>query len=142
MPGLHVFVEMLGAIPIPCDMGGMKHFVKSVEDKIRRGYSVTIYPEAHIWPYYTKIRPFTEKSFHYPVKYQKPVFCFTNTYQKRKNGKVRIITYIAGPFYPDRGLNQREDMKRLRDLCYEAMVRESQKNTIEVIRYERKKEND
>ena len=132
----------LGALPLPDDLGAMKNFLKAIEKRLDQKKAICIYPEAHIWPYYTKIRPFTEKSFHYPVKYQKPVFCFTNTYQKRKNGKVQIITYIDGPFYPDPNLNQREDMKRLRDLCYEAMVRESQKNTIEVIRYERKKEND
>lgn len=42
MPGMGELVEMLGAIPIPCDLAGMKHFVQSVEDKIRKNYSVTI----------------------------------------------------------------------------------------------------
>lgn len=57
MPGLHHLVEMLGAIPIPCDFGGMKHFMKAVEEKIRKNNSVTIYPEAISGPIIRKSVP-------------------------------------------------------------------------------------
>ena len=142
MPGLHVLVEMLGAIPIPCDMGGMKHFVKSVEDKIRRGYSVTIYPEAHIWPYYTGIRPFKSVSFQYPVKLDCPVYALTNTYHERKGrkGKVDIVTYIDGPFYPDVSLKPKERQQDLRNRVYQCMVERSRESDFEVIRYVKKEE--
>ena len=142
MPGLHVLVEMLGAIPIPCDMGGMKHFVKSVEDKIRRGYSVTIYPEAHIWPYYIGIRPFKSVSFQYPVKLDCPVYALTNTYHERKGkpGKVDIVTYIDGPFYPDTSLKPKERQQDLRDRVYQCMSERSKESDYEVIQYVKKEE--
>lgn len=151
MPGLHVLVEMLGAIPIPCDMGGMKNFVKAVEDKIKRNYSVTIYPEAHIWPYYTGIRPFKAVSFQYPVKLDCPVFCLTNTYHRRQkrlgcfarfsdrkstnSGKVDIVTYIDGPFFPDSSLKPKERQQELRDRVYQCMVERSRESDYEVIAY-------
>ena len=56
-------VQMLGAIPIPSNKGAMKNFLDAIEKRIKQGYSITIFPEAHIWPYYTKIRPFKSVSF-------------------------------------------------------------------------------
>lgn len=140
MPGLGTLVEMLGAIPIPCDMGGMKHFIESVEDKIKRDHSVTIYPEAHIWPYYTGIRPFKAVSFQYPVKLGCPVFALTNTYHRRGKGgeKVKIVTYIDGPFFADESLNPKEARRKLRDQVYQCMVERSKCSDYEYIEYRRK----
>jgi len=137
IPGMGLLAELLGAIPIPCDPGGMKNFMKSIEDKIRRNYSVTIYPEAHIWPYYTKIRPFRAVSFHYPVKLNCPVYVMTNTYHERagKPGRADIVTYIDGPFYPDEGLNPRERRYELRDRVYRCMTERSRASDCEIIRY-------
>ena len=74
-------VEMLGAIPIPGNKGAMKNFLDVIKLRIKKGNSITIFPEAHIWPYYTKIRPFKTVSFKYPVQLEVPAFCVTNTYQ-------------------------------------------------------------
>ena len=92
------FVQMFGAIPIPTGRDGMKNFLTAIKYHIQKGHSITIYPEAHIWPYYTKIRPFKSVSFKYPIELDKPVFCITNTYQKRGKNKVKITSYIDGPF--------------------------------------------
>lgn len=137
MPGMHVLVEMLGAIPIPCDVGGMKHFVRCVEEKIAKKYSVTIYPEAHIWPYYTGIRPFKAVSFQYPVKLNCPVYALTNTYHRRgrKGDKVGIISYIDGPFYPDESLGVKERQQDLRDRIYKCMCERSKESTYSHIEY-------
>ncbi len=129
-------VEMLGAMPIPCDKNGMINMLHAIQRRVEKGNSITIYPEAHIWPYYTKIRPFKDVSFKYPVKFDKPAYCFTNTYQKRKN-KVQIVTYIDGPFFANKRLNFKEQQKDLRDRIYNTMVERSKNNNIEVIRYEK-----
>jgi len=140
MPGLGKLVELLGAIPIPCDFEGMKHFIQSVEDKIQKNYSVTIYPEAHIWPYYTHIRPFKPVSFRYPVKLSCPVFAMTNTYHSRgRSGrKVQIITYIDGPFYPDEKLKAKERQQDLRDRVYLCMKERSKESDFEFIEYRKR----
>ena len=116
----------------------MKNFLDTIEEKINKKYAITIYPEAHIWPYYTKIRPFKSVSFKYPVELDKPVFCMTNTYQKRgKNGdKVKIVSYIDGPFYADKSIqNLKQQKEELRNRVYECMVERSKKSNIEVITY-------
>ena len=142
MPGLGTLVEMLGAIPIPCDVGGMKNFMRSVEDKIRRKYSVTVYPEAHIWPYYIGIRPFKAVSFQYPVRFKCPVYALTNTYHKRgrKGNKVKILTYIDGPFFADENLKAKEAQQKLRDQVYQCMVERSKTSDYEYIKYRKKEQ--
>ena len=128
-------VQMLGAIPIPSNRKAMMNFLDSINKKIEKNCAITIYPEAHIWPYYTKIRPFKNVSFKYPVQLQKPTFCMTNTYQERKNGKVKITTYIDGPFFSDIKNPVKEQQQELRDKVYEQMVQRSQNSTYEHIIY-------
>ena len=72
-----------------------------------------------------------------------PVFCFVNTYQKRRlSPKPRMVTYIDGPFFADPSLNSREQKKKLRDTVYEHMVELSKHSDVEVIKYIRKEEKD
>ena len=137
MKGLKTLSQMLGAIPIPCDKKGMEHFLETIENNIDKQHSITIYPEAHIWPYYTKIRPFKAVSFKYPVQYKKPTFCMTNTYQSygKNNDKVKMVTYIDGPFFPKDGLSLQEQKHDLRNQVYNCMVERSKNSNIEVIKY-------
>ena len=129
-------IQMLGAIPIPTEKNGMKNFLSSINKKIEKGYSITIFPEAHIWPYYTKIRPFKSTSFRYPVEMNVPTFCITNTYHKKGKNKVKIVTYIDGPFFPDENLTSiKEKKENLRNKVYEKMAERSQLSDYEHIKY-------
>lgn len=139
MPLLGRITPSLGALPLPDDKEAVKHFLHAIEHMIQKKRCVMIYPEAHIWPYYTKIRPFVELSFRYPVQYKAPVFCFTNTYQKRKCSKrPQIVTYLDGPFYPDANLNSKEQKKQLQEAVYQKMQERARNNNVTVIRYEKK----
>ncbi len=141
MPVLGKITPYLGAIPLPANMAATKNFMSVLKTRVEQKASIMIYPEAHIWPYYTKIRPFTDMSFRYPIQYDVPVFCFTNTYQKRKLGnKPKIVTYVDGPFYPNKELNSKDQRKDLRDRVYNTMVERSKLNNIELIHYERKEQ--
>ena len=131
------FVEMLGAIPIPNTKNATKNFLKQIEKRVNKKSSITIYPEAHIWPYYTKIRDFKAVSFKYPVKTNKPCFAITNTYQL-KNNKIQIVSYIDGPFYPDNSLKEKEACQKLRDEIYECMTSKSKNSNVEKIKYIKK----
>ena len=143
MPYLGRITPSLGALPLPDTKEATKNFIHAIEERLKQKKAIVIYPEAHIWPYYTKIRPFVNTSFCYPIRYDKPTFCFTNTYQKRKHSqKVKIVTYIDGPFYADKTKNRVEQRQDLRNQVYDAMVKRSLCSNVEVIRYERRKEND
>ena len=140
LKGTGTLVEMLGAMPIPSNKSAMKNFLEAIKQKINKGYAITIYPEAHIWPYYTKIRPFKDVSFKYPIQLKKPAFCITNTYQSygKNNKKIRIVSYIDGPFYPNKELTLKEQQKELRNKIYNCMEERSENSNIEHIKYIKK----
>ena len=131
---------MLGAIPVPGNKEAMKNFLEVISLKIKKGSGLTIYPEAHIWPYYTKIRPFKDVSFAYPIRLEAPTFCMTNTYQSygKKNDKIKIVTYIDGPFYANKELSIKEQKQDLRNKVYNQMVERSKNSNVEYIKYVKK----
>lgn len=126
----------LGAIPLPSDAEASKNFMRCIEGRITKGQSIFIYPEAHIWPYCTEIRSFKDTSFFYPVKYNTPVFCFTNTYQKRRlRSTPRMVTYIDGPFFPNTDLPVRQRRADLRERVYNCMKKRAECSDVTVIKY-------
>lgn len=139
IPFLGRITPCLGAIPLPDDMQAGKNFVNTLKKRNAKHYPITIYPEAHIWPYYTKIRNFSDKSFTYPIMMNSPVYCFTNTYHRRKHSRrPKIITYVDGPFFPDKTLPKKEQRKDLCDRVYDTMVKRSENSDIEIIKYVKK----
>ena len=126
----------MGAIPLPDGLSAGRNFNAVIKKRIEQKKNIFIYPEAHIWPYYTGIRNFGDESFTYPVKYGTPVFCFTNTYQKRGISKrPRIVSYIDGPFYPDTSLPPRERRQKLRDEVHAAMLNRAELSTVDWVEY-------
>ena len=124
LPGLQNLVKMLGAIPLGETMHQKKEMIDCVHTRIREKSAVTIYPEAHIWPFYTRIRPFPADSFHYPARDGAPVFTLTTCYQKRRFGFFpKAVTWVDGPFYADLSLPAEERKQALRDRCYGVMCR-------------------
>lgn len=136
MPVLGKLTPSMGALPLPDDGDAAKNFMKCLKSKVENGYPVTIYPEAHIWPYYTGIRKFKDTSFGYPIQYNVPVYCFTNTYQKRKYSKnPKLVTYVDGPFYAESSLSRKEQKEELGRLVYETMLKRSKNSNVEIVRY-------
>jgi len=126
--------------PAPESFRGMKKFNEAIRQRIREGNCVVLYPEAHVWPWYTGIRPFPATSFGFQVECSAPSFCMTTTYQKRKHGKKPGITiYLDGPFYPDTSLPMKKQKNRLRDEIYNCMTRRSKNSTYQYIIYEEEK---
>lgn len=119
--GTQTLMQMLGAVPTPTELGGFRPFNQTVEQRIREGNCVAIYPEAHIWPYYTGIRPFSDTSFRFPAKNGAPVFCFTVTYRRSKRGHPRVVIYVDGPFC-SAAENARTRQKELREMVYHTMT--------------------
>lgn len=134
IPGLWQSTKYLGALPLPDDMAAARNFALALSERAMAGSAICIYPEAHIWPYCTWIRNFPDVSFRYPVQYDAPVISFTNTYQKRGRG-VSIITYVDGPFFPDKALQQKERRRALRDAVYNAMTNRAKMSDADIVRY-------
>ncbi len=140
--GMKTLNKLLGALPVPGDKESTKNFIEAIEHYINKGRVISIYPEAHIWPFYTKIRNFGSVSFKYPCKLDCAVFSSTTTYQKVGKNKVKMVLYVDGPFYPDKDVSIKEAQNKLRDEVYNKMVERAQNSNVEIIKYmEGKKEN-
>ena len=138
MPVLGKLTPKMGAIPLPSNLKASKNFIQTLEYRIKEDSAIMIYPEAHIWPYYTGIRPFQSASFRYPIKFNVPSYCITTTYQqKKKSTKPLITVYVDGPFYASDGLEGKEREENLRNKIYDTMVERSKNSTYEYIKYVR-----
>ena len=134
--GIGPFLPMIGILPIPEKLTKMKELIKAVNTRIEEKNTVVIYPEAHVWPYYTKIRKFDNTSFKFPVDLKAPIFCTTTTYYKRRRGeKPGIKIYIDGSFFIDEKLSKKENQQKLCDEVYNKMVERSKLSNYEYIEY-------
>lgn len=137
IPVLGKVLPYMGALPVPEDRKQFLIFTNAVSKRAKEGNAVVIYPEAHVWQYYTKIRPYSTASFHYPVSDNLPVYVMTTTYQKRKIGKrPRITVYVDGPFVPGENLKKREKIDDLYKQVQNSMEQNSKNSTYEYMKYE------
>ena len=122
IPGIRWLVQMVGGIPLGSTIRQEREMRACVEERVKKGNLVTVFPEAHIWPYYTRIRPYKAAAFHYPAQDGAAVYTMTHCYRKRRIGNyVRVETWLDGPFYSDMTLPAAQRRQELRDRCFETM---------------------
>ncbi|MBQ8322993.1 MAG: hypothetical protein IJX91_03390 [Clostridia bacterium] len=137
--GLKNITQMLGALPVPTHRRGMKKFLEAIEYYGKRR-NITVYPEAHIWPYYTGVRQFKDVSFAYPIRCGAPTFAFFTAYTRPKGllaflRKANVTVYVSDPIYPENGLTKKEAQKDLRNKVYAFMAEKSALSDYNVIEY-------
>ena len=139
--GLRAIVQMLGAIPVPTERAATAPFVDSICSHIDGGDPVMIFPEAHIWPFCSFIRPFKPGSFRYPVSKDVPAFAVCTAYTRHK-GLLKFIkapkriVFISEPFYPDKTVTPPEAKQKLRDEVYGWLDRTAKENSdYEFVKY-------
>lgn len=125
LSGTRTLMQMLGALPIPTVRDGFPAFEAAVRYHIQKGRCVVVFPEAHIWPYATVIRPFSAVSCRYPVELCAESFAFTVTYRQSRRGKPRMVVFVDGPFVGE-GDTRKERQQNLRDKLFSAMTRRAE----------------
>jgi 1-acyl-sn-glycerol-3-phosphate acyltransferase len=142
--GIRWFVMMLGALPVPENPEEVKKFLEALECHYRHRDVIMIFPEAHIWPYCTRIRPFADGSFNYPAQLNAPVVAMCTTFRQRKLFRhlpPKVTIHISDPYYPDLTKNLGERTKILRDQVYEFMEDTSASlDNYEFVSYYKKKD--
>ena len=135
--GITALVQMLGALILPTELSGMKKFKNALELRCAENSVITIFPEAHLWPYYTGVRPFVSDAFSYPVKYNKPVVVAMTTYRKRflRCLPPAVTVTLSDPIFPDPSASPREARQKLRDAAYAFMCTQAKRNEVEHVRY-------
>ena len=119
MPIVKSIARMLGYLPVPLkgDMKNLLSLSDACDFYIIKKQFVLIYPEAHIWPYYTKIRNFKDVSFIYPAEMNKPVVPAVTIWRGKPNKKPKQTIVFGKPIYPQEDLTPLENKKYLHDEC-------------------------
>lgn len=141
IPGIGKTLPYIGGLPLGKTKEEKQAFNDAVDKRLAQKNCLVIYPEAHVWPYATKIRKFPagDKSFKYAARNNLPIFTMTTTYHKRKDKKrgdlPRMDIYIDGPFWPDSAKSEDENRAKLAKKAYDSMVKYSKKNSYEYFQY-------
>lgn len=139
IPIVGKMLTMGGALILPAKLSQMIQFQRAMTVRLKQHQRVFIYPEAHVWPYYTGIRPFPNGAFHYPVSANVASYAMTATYQQRRGfTKPRMIIYFDGPFYPDLTLPRKVRQEKLHDEVRQAMVVRSRQSNVQYAKYQRR----
>ena len=143
LPGIGKYLPMIGGIPLGTNPEEKKAMNEAVDKRLLQKKCLVIYPEAHVWPYYTGIREFPagDKSFKYAVRNNLPIFTMTTTYHKSKvKGQERpdMTVYVDGPFYPDARKTEDENRAELAEKAYNSMVENSKHSTYEYFEYKKR----
>ncbi len=143
IPGIGKFLPMIGGLPLGKTKDEKAAFNEAVDKRLAQKKVLVIYPEAHVWPYATKIRKFPagDRSFKYAARNNLPIYTMTTTYHKRKDKKrgdlPRMDVYVDGPFYPNPEKTEDENRAYLAKKAYDSMVKYSKKNTYEYFTYKK-----
>ena len=135
MPIVRNLARALGYLPLPLqgDVKNMINLMDAMKFYIEKKQFILIYPEAHIWPYYTKIRNFHSGSFNYPARLEAPVLPVVTTWRKSKLcKKPKQTLYILEPIFPDPEKTTAENKEYL----YEETLRVMKKCAESVPQYE------
>ncbi len=134
LPVIGSILPMLGGLPTPTDLGGIRGYIRSTSEMLARGAVITVYPEAHVWPRCTLVRPFKSSAFDLAVRSGAAAFSVTRVYKKSRLFGFKCRLYIDGPFYPSSGTGAaaRDELSALVRSSMEARAME---NEVEIIRY-------
>lgn len=124
IPGIRMLVALLGAIPLPSDVAAARNYYTRLDEAMREGAAVTIFPEAHIWPYCNFVRDFPDTSFAYPVRCSAPVIAGVVVYRQRrflKKHHPHATIVLSDPLRPDPSLPPKQARRKLRDKAYRFM---------------------
>ncbi|MBR0488113.1 1-acyl-sn-glycerol-3-phosphate acyltransferase [Candidatus Saccharibacteria bacterium] len=146
IPGIGKILPYIGGLPLGKTAEEKKAFNAAVDTRLKQKKVLVIYPEAHVWPYYTGIRKFPagDKSLKYAVRNHVPIYTMTTTYHRRKrSGKKgalpRMDIYIDGPFYSEKK-TEAERQAELAKKAYESMCKWAKKSTYNYFEYKKKGE--
>ncbi len=119
IPVIRHLIRLLYAIPIPNKQSQKVRWKNELENALKEGKTIHIYPEGALWPYYEKIREFKKGAFQMAVEANVPIIPISyefeepegvfSLYKKKKCIHARVLE----PVYPNVSLPER---KRVEDL--------------------------
>ena len=127
IPVVRRLVRILGGVPIPESPKALGAFMEAMRAQLQRGRIVHFYPEASLWPWYDKLRPFKNGAFHLAVRSGVPVVPMVFTFREpgwlmsRLRKKPLITLRIGEPEYPVQIGSERSRVMEMRQAVEDSM---------------------
>lgn len=135
IPVIGKLLPLGGALPIPDNLSDLKRFEEAVLEASKK-HPIVIYPEGHLWPYYTGIRPLKPAAFHYQNTGE--AFVATTTYQRsrfRRGPKITLV--VDGPIGVQADLSRKERQRELQKDVLKVMERRAKESDYDYIIYKK-----
>lgn len=129
-PGFYGFLfRNCNTLPLSQNKKTMYNFLKAVDEILRRGDFILIYPEQSLWWNYRKPKPLKNGAYKFAVKNRVPIlpiFIALNDGENYGPDGFPIQEYtvfIEKPIYPQEELSERERVSAMRNENYEVWKR-------------------
>lgn len=118
VPVVGPLIRLMGSVPVPADLSGMRRFLTELSGEAERGRLVCIYPEGLIEPYCGHLRDFRDGAFSVAVRGNVPVVPLVlSTRPQRGIWRLKrrpcFTMEIGRPLYPAQEGSTREKTKDL-----------------------------
>ena len=120
IPFIRHLIRVLYAIPIPKKTAQIEKFFEQIKKALAEGKTIHMYPEAALWPYYEKIRPFKKGAFKMAAEAGCPIVPILYTFEEPDGifalykKKKCIHAKVLEPVYPNLNLSKNEIAEDLR----------------------------
>ena len=104
--------------------------MKALDSILEEGNIVQFYPEASLWPYYSKIRNFKTGAFHFAVRNNVPIIPMVFTFRKPKGirkifkNKLDVTLTILDPIKSEEDEETKQRIENLKNKVYKVMEEE------------------
>lgn len=131
-PVLKFFMRNCDVLPLSSNSQTMRKFMRAVDNILKRGENILIYPEESMWPNYRKPKPLKNGGFRFAAKNNVPVLPIFITmeevefFNKKTKQSKPILTHtvhILEPIYPKDNLTLKENIEYMKKLNYDAWVK-------------------
>ncbi len=131
IPLLRHIVRALGGMPIAETVSGQREMAVAIQDVLRKGQILHIYPERVLYPFYDQgLRPFHRGAFTIASRQSVPVLPMVVTFHQ-PSGLQRLVRRkpcphltLLPPIYPDSSQPPRADAARMLEQCRQTMEAE------------------
>ena len=131
-PVLKFFMRNCDVLPLSSNMQTMRKFLRAVDNILKRGDDILVYPEESLWPDYRKPKPLKDGAFKFAIKNNVPVLPIFITmeegvfYNKKTKSNQPILehtVHILDPIYPNPEFNKLENLEYMKTANYDAWVK-------------------
>lgn len=142
IPTVRHLCKLYGCLPLAETPSDWVLFYKCIKRSLDEGKIVHLFPEASLWPYYNKLRPFKRGSFYFAVKYNVPIIPYLITFRKPKGIEKlvrrapRLNIIVGEPLYANASLDSKQQIEDLSQRAEQAMQKMLDENpSYEYYRY-------